>query len=70
MRPFFYIFSTSLQHKERKELAGEKCEQDLDVLEQRQWSAPAVTRSGMVSKQSGEIELGLPGFVQLQQSKE
>lgn len=33
------------------------CKQDLDVLEQRHWSAPAVTRSGMVSKKSGEIEL-------------
>lgn len=47
------------------------CNQDLDVLEQRQGSAAAVTRSGMVSKaQSGERELWLPGFVKLQQSKE
>lgn len=36
----------------------EMCNQDLDVLEQRQGSAAAVTRSGMVSKaQSGEREL-------------
>lgn len=43
----------------RKERAWlEMCNQDLDVLEQRQGSAAAVTRSGMVSKaQSGEREL-------------
>lgn len=46
-----------MECKETKDLAGEKCNQDLDVLEQKQGSAAAVTRSGMVSKQSGETEL-------------
>lgn len=46
-----------IECKEAKDLAEEMCNQDLDVLEQRQGSAAAVTGSGMVSKQSGEIKL-------------